>query len=329
MSDFNCEVVRVRDVQKHPDADTLMMATANGNPVIFRTGDYQEGDLAAYVPVDAICPFNERFAFLGKNTRIKAKRMRGIFSMGLLTPIEPGWEEGQNVQEALGITKYEPHEDGPSGTRGPGGPSIPDPNNDVPPSAQMPVYDLESLRKYKRLLVPGEAVHISEKLHGQSARIYMDPERGLMVSSRRWWKKLDSACAWASYARANAELLSFIPPGVCLYGELYGNTELKYDATAAAHRFRGFDVYDPAEGRFWDYPQAAELYRALDIEMVPTLYEGEWSESLMVLAEGTSTLAGHVREGFVVQPVRERIEPHFGRVKLKMVGEGYLTRKGA
>ena len=93
MSDFNCEVVRVRDVQKHPDADTLMVATANGNPVIFRTGDYAEGDLAAYVPVDAIVPEGERFAFLGKHRRIRAKRLRGIFSMGLLTPAEPGWEE--------------------------------------------------------------------------------------------------------------------------------------------------------------------------------------------------------------------------------------------
>ena len=119
MSDFNCEVVRVRDVAKHPEADTLMVATANGNPVIFRTGDYQEGDLAAYVPVDAIVPEGERFAFLGKHRRIRAKRLRGIFSMGLLTPVEPGWEEGQPVAEALGITKYDPSEDTSPGVGGP------------------------------------------------------------------------------------------------------------------------------------------------------------------------------------------------------------------
>lgn len=39
--------------------------------------------------------------------------------------------------------------------------------------------------------------------------------------------------------------------------------------------------------------------------------------------------ADHVREGFVVKPIRERQDPRLGRVFLKMAGEGYLLRKGA
>ena len=327
MSDFHCEVVRVRDVVKHPDADTLSIGSANGNPVIFRTGEYNEGDLAAYVPVDAIVPFNDRFAFLGKNLRIKAKRLRGVFSMGLLTKSEPEWEEGQDVREALGITKYEPYDDSGAGVaRAPG---VPDPNNDAAPSVPIPVYDLESLRKYKRLLVPGEEVVLTEKLHGESARYYMDPERGLMASSRRFWKKPDSGCAWRTWANANAEKLAHIPPGVCLFGELYGNTDLKYGATASERGFRAFDVFDTATQRFFDYDTARELCEALGIGTVPVLYRGQWDESLMSLAEGESTIGKHVREGFVVQPVCDRIAPHFGRVKLKLVGESYLTRKEA
>ena len=44
MSDFHCEVVAVRNVGRHPNADTLSIADANGQPVIFRTGDYKEGE---------------------------------------------------------------------------------------------------------------------------------------------------------------------------------------------------------------------------------------------------------------------------------------------
>ena len=38
--------------------------------------------------------------------------------------------------------------------------------------------------------------------------------------------------------------------------------------------------------------------------------------------------ADHVREGFVVKPTAECFDDRIGRVILKMVGEGYLLRKG-
>jgi len=63
---------------------------------------------------------------------------------------------------------------------------------------------------------------------------------------------------------------------------------------------------------------------------VPTLYRGPWSESLRYLAEGKTTMPGadHVREVFVVKPIKERMMRGLGRVFLKFVGEGNLLRKG-
>ena len=68
----------------------------------------------------------------------------------------------------------------------------------------------------------------------------------------------------------------------------------------------------------------------LDIPAVPELYRGPWSPDLARLAEGATVLGNgaHVREGWVVRPVRERVHPDLGRVILKRHGEGYLTRKG-
>ena len=57
MSEGAVQVVRIGPVRKHPNADTLSVTDIHGGyPVIFRTGDYHEGDLAVYVPVDSIVP---------------------------------------------------------------------------------------------------------------------------------------------------------------------------------------------------------------------------------------------------------------------------------
>lgn len=112
MSEFHVRIVQVGDLQKHPNADSLSIADVEGYPVIVKTGDFKPGDLAVYIPVDAIVPDNETFAFLGGHRRIKARRLRGIFSMGLMMPASILGAEvlavGTNVQEALGIEKYDP-----------------------------------------------------------------------------------------------------------------------------------------------------------------------------------------------------------------------------
>ncbi|RYE90041.1 MAG: RNA ligase, partial [Myxococcales bacterium] len=86
MSEFHVRVVRVGPIVKHPQADNLSIAQVFGYPVIIRTGEYAEGDRAVYVPVDSVVPEGDpRWAFLGEHRRIRAKKLRGVFSMGLLT----------------------------------------------------------------------------------------------------------------------------------------------------------------------------------------------------------------------------------------------------
>lgn len=114
MTEWNCEVVKVTNVRKHPNADTLSIGTVlNGYDVIFKTGDFEEGQLASYVPVDSLVPTDrEEFAFLAdgkKNvSRIRARKLRGVFSLGLLVPHIPGTMEGEPVDKQLGVTKYLP-----------------------------------------------------------------------------------------------------------------------------------------------------------------------------------------------------------------------------
>lgn len=317
MTEFRVEVVRIGAVRRHENADTLSITEVHGGyPVIFKTGEFNEGDLATYVPVDAVMPDRVEWAFLGSRRRIEAKRLRGVFSMGMLTKAPDGAQEGDDVRAILGIEKLDPSD-------GAAPQAVAGADDEPGPAVKVPVYDIEGFRRYKHALVEGEDVVITEKIHGENARFYHDGER-LWVGSRTRWKRVDSETAWARYARENALAERLRPlAGLVFYGELYGNTELKYDATAG-RRLRIFDVFDTKRMAFIDHDDAAT--KAPEIERVPLLYRGPWSLDLLRLCEGTSTLASHVIEGFVVKPTRERVS-HMGRVVLKMVGEGYLTRK--
>jgi len=111
MSEFHVEVVRVGPITKHPNADTLGLTQYRDYPIIIKIGDFEPGQLAVYVPVDSVVPADDpRWAFLNGSCRIRARKLRGIFSMGLLTKADPTWTEGQNVAAELRITKYEPPE---------------------------------------------------------------------------------------------------------------------------------------------------------------------------------------------------------------------------
>ena len=127
-------------------------------------------------------------------------------------------------------------------------------------------------------------------------------------------------------------------PGMLIYGETYGNnSDMSYgvERQKEGDRFAAFDVYDTNKGEWLSYDEFRDFCEDLDIPVAPIMRSGFWNEQtyedLSKLAEGKTTLPGadHVREGFVIRPVNERLDPRFGRVILKMAGEGYHTRNEA
>lgn len=218
MSEFKVEVIRIGEVKPLANSDKLQITMVHGGyPCISQLGAFKPGDLAVYVPIDALVPpSNEHFEFLvpkpvrtqdmndlewaerqrrykeelQKPVRIKARRLRGTFSMGLLIPAPPGTVEGQDVQELLKIEKYEPDEANKpqrsSGFAGHHSPAEPG-----PPGA--PLYtDIEGFRKWSKVFVDHEEVVITEKIHGQNARFVFDGKR-LYAGSRNQWRKAPHA----------------------------------------------------------------------------------------------------------------------------------------
>lgn len=342
MSEFTVPVVRIEQVRKHDNADSLSITEVDGCPVIFKTTDFKEGDLAVYVPVESVVPVDGPFAFLAtkegqKTSRIKAKKLRGVFSMGLLMPLSALGEVaevrdisvGHDAAALLGIVKYvEPEKNLPLGAG--------QRDKHPPDSSTAPVYDIESHRKYKRLFVPGEEVVITEKIHGCNARFVWRQAEGedsprLFVGSRSYFNKESEDNIWWKVARKHdlAAKLALYPDHV-LYGEVYGQVQdLKYGATPENPlMFRAFDVYSKKTGRFLDWSGYVAFTDAIDVPRVPVLYRGPYTDEAVVsCSQGNSTIAGHIREGCVVKPIKERWDERLGRVITKLVGEQYHLRR--
>ncbi len=325
MSSFACEVVEIKGVMKHPNADSLSVTAVFGYPVVIRTTDFKEGDKAVYVPVDAIVPLeNAKFSFLQK-PRIRASRLRGIFSMGLLVPADPDMNVGDNVAERLGITKWEEPD-----------PTISNKGNlklagdaEQVPFLFLTYTDIENMRRWPGVFTTGEPVVITEKLHGANSRfIYKDGR--LWVGSHHTAKKISDSNMWWKLAREyKLEEKLALAPEIFLYGEAYGRVQdLHYGHEDGKASLAFFDAFDLRTGQYLDWDKFKALCQRLELPLVPLLYEGGWEPGLTALADGQSNKGDNIREGIVVKPLMESFDMRIGRKILKFVSEAYLTRKG-
>jgi intein/homing endonuclease len=152
------EVIRIKEINPHPNADKLCIVSVYGYTVCVRISDFKVGDLAIYIPPDNIVSDRPEFAFLEDHKRIKVRKLRGIISMGLLIQVPADLadlKEGEDAAEKLQISHYEPPL--PVSTGG---------EAEKPPEGYFPHYDVDSYYRYVNLFKPGERVCASEKVHG-------------------------------------------------------------------------------------------------------------------------------------------------------------------
>jgi len=364
MAQFEVPVLRVDRIEEHPDADALEIAVVRGYGCVTKIGAHRAGDLVAYIPEDAIVPekliremrlwdeAKNRGMLAGKKgDRVKAIRLRGVVSQGLLYPVD-GREEGENLAEALEIVKYEP---------------------EIPIHMQGEVlnlrgrtihYDIESIQKFPDLLRDGEEVVFTEKLHGTWVCFGWWPgldhpelfEGGTIISSKGM---SDQGLAFKGNEanQSNLYVMTFartiLEDGrwdrvraaaekagapVFLLGEIFGKKVQDLDYGQRGRAFRVFDIHfgeprsEKRKGRYLGYDEMQERVEEWGLEAVPRLYRGPFS---MAVAEehrdGVTTFPGdHIREGIVIAPAEERECPDLpgNRVKLKYVSPKYLLRRG-
>lgn len=333
MTEFRVQVVKIAKVGKHPNADTLDITSVSGNyPVVFKRGSFRPGDLAVHVPPDALVPTDRsEFSFLADKAdsngmyRVRATKLRGIPSFGLLVPVPrvPNSDEalshGQDVGHLLGVQKFESETDKLTNAQG----SM----LSCPLGNMVPHYDIEGLRRYEQLFAAGENVWVTEKVHGANGRwVFHDGK--LYCGSRTKWREHSVWNRMAEKHSLHRHLSNH--PGLVLYGEVYGPgiQDLTYGLKEPEVVF--FDAYDTNARRWFNTESFFEFCDRYGLPTVPVLHHGPFDlAQCYELAEGKTTLNGakHVREGVVIKPFRERWDDVVGRVFLKLPGQGYLTRK--
>jgi len=323
MSTHNCPVIKV-DMQKHPDADALPVMEIMGYEICMRTSDWENGQLAVYIPADYYVPDTEPFQFLKpenpKNDswrRTRTRKFRGRYSFGFLIPLPEEASHlnvGDNAMDTLGIIRYEPPENTMAG------------DNETPPEGFFPRYDIENYQTFKSVLGENEEIVATEKIHGANARFVFTDGR-FRAGSRTNWKKKDSTCMWWKAVDQNPWIEEWCTqnPDIAVYGEVFGNVQnLKYGAIGGQIFFRAFDLLSGTE---WiPYDQAREMAGEL-LQWAPELYRGSLDiDRLSAIILKDSTLANHMMEGCVIRPLTERTDPAFGRVLFKLVSPRYLEK---
>jgi RNA ligase (TIGR02306 family) len=318
-STHKVEVVPVV-LESHPNADSLSIVRVFGYSVCVRTADWIGVSIGAYLPPDSVVDTSRReFAFLAKagkdRHRMRAMKLRGVVSFGLLIHAPVGAVLGDDVAEVLGVTHYEP----PMGNTTGG-------QTESPPPVPAPTYDLDTARRYAECFTPGEPVYVTEKIHGTSAR-YVFHDGRMYAGSRKEWKTPDDSIVYWAALKNHPEVEEFCRkyPGTVVYGEIYGWVqELRYGHQPGCVSFATFDIFH--EGQWMGHSAARSL--GPELPWVPQI-AGPIPfdfDRVCEFAEGQTTVPGadHVREGVVIVPESERYDERIGRVKLKLVGASYL-----
>jgi len=341
MSSIIADVVEIEDVLPHPNADRLCLARIKGWQAVIRKLDdgspqFAPGDKVVYIPPDSTLPrqMAERLGvvnYLSERTDIEGERrlvvkrvrLRGEPSFGLvIAPDDPGWPVGTDVREHYGIGKYRPPVKFTAGDS----------------EANHPLFqrytDVENLRNYPHLFDDGEEVVVTEKIHGTNSRIGV-VEGKLLAGSHGLQRRRPEPEEMATntyWFPATLEPVTGLLDDLgsrhrvaILYGEIYGAKiqKLHYGQHGGLG-FAAFDVF--VDGGFLDHDDFAALCERHGVATVPVLGRGPFSlEMVAELSRGPTALPDrHIREGVVVQPVKERTDPQIGRVILKYLSDDYL-----
>jgi RNA ligase (TIGR02306 family) len=325
MSSLQVSVALIDQVLPHPNADRLEIAHVLGWQCVVPKGKHKEGEKVVYFPPDTVLPedVSDRFGvtkYLSKG-RIRCAKLRGEPSFGLVVEPDADWQVGANVADAYGATKYEPPVQVTAGDAAPDHPLF------------VRYTDIENMRNFPDILVPGEPVVVTEKIHGTQCRVGMI--EGVKMAGSKGLRRKEpesyvSSTYWYPWTLSGVQgMLAWLNSQhrqVILFGEVFGKKmqSLAYGQQGLA--FRAFDLL--ANGQYMDYLDFRTLCEEYGVPMVPVLHEGSFSlQSVRHASGGKTTLMddnAHIREGVVVKPFKERTHPAIGRVILKYVSDEYL-----
>jgi RNA ligase (TIGR02306 family) len=371
MSSLIVQVKKIDEVKPHSNAEKLELLVIGGWQVVEKKGVYKQGDLTVFIPPDSCVPeavaakYNVS-SYLGKNGRVKAVRLRGEASFGLLLPVQDKWKEGTDVASHFGITKYEP------AVAGTGGGAYGNKGGGQAP--RHPLWqrytEVENVRHYPNIIVDGTEVVWLEKIHGCQVNIgKLDGELivgsrnfcryapcrykslnklqtlwnkyakllddSLMFKPRKYYDEADKANDWYWFPTTKFSVMNLINnlgmkyKQVILYGETYGKVQkgMEY-GTPDALQFRAYDLL--LDGHFVSHDDFMAICGMYGVDTAPVVARGPYSfADTLKYANGMTECgpSNQIREGVVVKPVVPVANPKAGRVIFKAINDDYLIKQ--
>lgn len=299
-------------------------------------GQYQNGEKVVYFPADTLIPaiWAETWGvskYLQNGDRVKKVQLRGEASFGLAVklPKDMDWPVGTNVADYFGATKYVQPIRAQCGDA----------------ESNHPLFekftDIENMRNFPDIFQDGEQIVASEKIHGTNSRIGLI-DGVFMAGSKGTRRKMPSEEEMAAHIYwfpltlpGVKALLTGIASTqgakqVILFGEVYGPSiqNLHYGVEKGkGFGYRAFSLM--VDGKYENYDYFLATCAHYGVETAPIVYRGPFSlAGIRDLSGGKTLVAGDcIREGVVVAPVFERVDPRIGRVILKYVSDQYLFGK--
>jgi RNA ligase (TIGR02306 family) len=338
-------------IEPHPNADSIELAKIGEYRSIVRKGDFKTGDLVVYIPEQSLVPdeilepigLKGKLSGLNKN-RVKAIKLRGVLSQGIVMKARPEFTEGQDVADILGITKWEPEI--PSSLRE-------KLFGDVFPAGleRCVNFNVENYKKNPELIKDGEFVVFTEKIHGTFVQFgfmpesLAHPEQGRIIVSSKGLakqglalKESDTNLYWKAFKtyitpeNCNEFLnrANLLQQPIFILGEIYGKGVQDLSYGLDNFSFRAFAYFTSTDPRL-NSPLWLDTIFGFEyhIPIVPILYKGPFSkEVLEEYTNGKTTLdADHTREGVVINFWDTNDLLRSKCYMLKSISEEYLLRK--
>jgi len=315
-------VAKIENIVPIPGADNIEQALIGGWSCIVKKGAHSRGELVICATTDAIIPqaLADKMGvtgYLRSGTRVRTVKLRGVYSECLIIPLHylkgkltMGNNEGDDVMERLGISKWEPPVKQVQLASGRKIRYSENPNFHV-------YYKFPNMKNVKGMFCEEDEVQITRKLHGTNARYGIVKKKKLSLWDRvkkffgdEWadyefvvgshnvekgsdsqgfydtnvWYKIaddykikESLWYYVKNVIANKEAIG---SGVVVYGEIYGaGIQKNYEYGLKDIKFAAFDltvngVYFPTQMAFDD------ITIWIGLPHVPVLYTGPWNQAI-------------------------------------------------
>lgn len=348
MTELEVTVIEVPQLVPIEGADRIAVAQVGGYNVIVNKEQTHPGDKCIFVPVDSVLPedFMSHYELDIKRGRVRTKKLRGVYSQGIILPMtHPTFERflnppqiGENIASQLGIVKYAPpinlSKISSGGLQRPW----------VDP--RMITYDIENLQnpRNRGVFEEGDEVVMTEKIHGMHGAAcwvndkfyYTSRKRNLDIpqedgTGNNIWHEMvkkfkleDKVYQIAQELKTDIAVLRYEVYGKSCQDLEYGLTDQQIALFDIENGFNNFINHD-------EFVRVCERY---NLPYCPELYRGPFSiAKAEEMAEKDSTVSKKQQrqEGVVIKDLYEGRHKENklymnARKILKQVSKRYLEK---